>query len=129
MAEEFKIIRQPQTGRPINRVEFAPDTFPPALVSIRVTLQVTPGDVTRMEIPEGACGFRLFSESGDIRFAIDKDPESIAVSGNAEITVDEYAEGNTSEQDFFEVRTFEDIAKTLRLTGVVGSEIVRVEFF
>lgn len=130
MQEEPTIIRQPQTNTNLKRlVEFVPDTYPPGLFSIDVTLQAIPGDVTRLEIPEGTCGVRLFSEDGDIRFAVDKDPTLITASSDVEINANAYASGNTVEESFFEVRTFESTAKTLRLTGIVGSEVVRVEFF
>ena len=131
---EPNVVRQPQGfSNRKTRVEFAPDTFPPSLFSIQVTLNSTPGNVTRIEIPELACGFRLHPTSGNVRFAVDKDPQQQATSSASEISVSDLADGHTARQDFWEVRTFEtnspNRGKELRLTGVVGSEVLDVEFF
>lgn len=99
--------------------------------SIKVTLQAAPGTVTSVAVPESARGVRLYPDK-QLRFAVDENPAVEATSAAVSVAESAMAAGGYAAAEEWEVRLLEEYngaARTVRLIGAAGNEVVLVEFF
>lgn len=111
-------------------VGLTPDAALGALLSIRVTLSATPGNVTAITLPDVAQGFRLYPASNDIRFAIGEDPAAEATSASTPIAAAAFAVGAVAKADTWETRLVAaGASRTLRLRSATASVVVEIGVF
>lgn len=99
--------------------------------SIKVTLSGTAGTVTSVTVPDSARGVRMYPDK-QVRFAVDENPAAEATSSSTTVTSAALATGGYAAAAEWEARLLEEYngaARTVRLMGAIGSEVVLVEFF
>lgn len=115
----------------IYNVRLAADLRVSGVKGIKVTLHATAGTVTSVTIPSFARGVRV-NPSAVVRMAVDADPAAEATSSSQSIAEASLAAGAYALANVWEVRMLEEYAekaRTLRLIGLAGSEVVYIEFF
>jgi hypothetical protein len=99
------------------------------LKSLKVTLSGTAGEVTTVNLPAGARGFRLYPAAADVRFAVDENPVAEQTSTAAAVASTAFGAGGIAKAAQWETRLLETTYTSLRMLSTSSSAVVEVEVF
>ena len=101
--------------------------------SIEITLSGTPSTVTTVTIPSHFKGFRLYSASDDIRFAVNATVAAVGTSSSQTIDIDDFGIGGLCKAASWETRLLPSqqgtTQRTITLSSLTASSVLTLEVF
>ncbi|MBU0650325.1 hypothetical protein KKC59_00285 [bacterium] len=98
--------------------------------AIKITLSSTPGEVTVINLPNEAKGFKLIPAGEDVLFSVDEAVDDLAVSSNLIINEGDFSIGGIAKSNLTEVRLLPFKAdRKIYLKSAVADVVLELEVF